>query len=176
MKREFSSLTTQEALHVAIFIEERNADIYQQFAEMFAEFRDPESLEIAGVFWDMASEERRHGTTLLERYFERFGIQPCAITEDEISDFIEVPRLENGDLFAVSRAKLAAPPRHMAFDVAIQAENSAMRYYHRLIESTADEQLCELYRELCEFEGEHLRYLVRKKNEARSAAAETEEA
>ena len=29
MKREFTSLTPQEALHVAIFIEERNAELYQ---------------------------------------------------------------------------------------------------------------------------------------------------
>src|SRR6516164_7254022 len=62
MKRDFASLSTQEALHVAIFIEERNAEIYHQFAEMFAEFRDPESLEIAAAFWDMATEERKHGT------------------------------------------------------------------------------------------------------------------
>ena len=45
MKRDFASLTAQEALHVAIFVEERNAEIYHQFAEMFAEFHDPESLE-----------------------------------------------------------------------------------------------------------------------------------
>ena len=49
MKRDFASLSAQEALHVAIFIEERNAEIYHQFAEMFAEFRDPESLEIAAA-------------------------------------------------------------------------------------------------------------------------------
>jgi rubrerythrin len=174
MKREFSSLSTQEALHVAIFIEERNAEIYQQFADLFAEFRDPESLEIAGVFWDMSAEERKHGTQLLERYFERFGIRPCAITEDEIRDFIEVPRLDNGDLFAITRAKIANPPRHMAFDVAIQAENSAMRYYSRLVEQTEDEELCAFYRELAEFEGDHLRYLIRKKHEAKSAAGADE--
>jgi len=61
VKRSFASLTPQEALHVAIFIEERNAEIYRQFAEMFAEFRDPESLEIAAAFWDLFNEERRHG-------------------------------------------------------------------------------------------------------------------
>jgi rubrerythrin len=64
MKRDFASLTAQEALHVAVFIEERNANIYSQFAEMFAEFRDPESLEIAAAFWEMSNDERRHGTML----------------------------------------------------------------------------------------------------------------
>jgi len=58
MKRQFTSLTPQEALHVAIFIEERNSELYHRFAEMFVEFRDVESLEIASVFWDMAAEER----------------------------------------------------------------------------------------------------------------------
>ena len=31
MKRDFASLTPQEALHVAIFIEERNAEIYDRY-------------------------------------------------------------------------------------------------------------------------------------------------
>ena len=42
MQRAFSTLNAQEALHIAIFIEERNADIYHRFAEMFAEFHDAE--------------------------------------------------------------------------------------------------------------------------------------
>ena len=40
MKRAFPSLDPQEALHAAIFIEERNAQLYQRFAEMFMEFHD----------------------------------------------------------------------------------------------------------------------------------------
>jgi len=55
VKRDFVSLHAQEALHVAIFIEERNANIYHQFSEMFAEFRDPESLEMAAAFWEMSN-------------------------------------------------------------------------------------------------------------------------
>ena len=34
MKRDFAALSAQEAVHVAIFIEERNAEIYHQFAEI----------------------------------------------------------------------------------------------------------------------------------------------
>ena len=93
MKRDFASLTAQEALHVAIFIEERNAEIYTQFAELFAEFRDAESLQIAQVFHEMAEEERHHGTMLQERYFERYGTQHCIITEENIRELIEVPKL-----------------------------------------------------------------------------------
>src|SRR5437660_12251501 len=105
MKREFASLTPQEALHVAIFIEERNAEIYHQFAEMFSEFHDPESLEIASTFWDMANEERQHGTELQKRYFDRFGTRPCAVTEDDIREFIEVPGLEDVEIFTIRNLK-----------------------------------------------------------------------
>jgi rubrerythrin len=71
MRRTFASLNPQEALHVAIFIEERNAGIYHRFAEMFTQLRHPDSLEIASVFLDMAVEERRHSTMLQEKYQER---------------------------------------------------------------------------------------------------------
>ena len=71
MTRAFTSLNPQEALHVAIFIEERNAGIYQRFSEMFTEFRDPESLEIASVFWDMSVEEKLHSSLLQNRFQDR---------------------------------------------------------------------------------------------------------
>ena len=125
MKRDFVSLTAQEALHVAIFIEERNAEIYHQFAEMFAEFHEPESLEIASTFWDMANEERQHGTLLQKRYFDRYGTRPCAVTEEDIRDFIEVPRLENGDIFTISKLKVGRSPRQMALEIALAADSNA---------------------------------------------------
>jgi|SRR5438552_7626824 len=170
MKRDFASLTAQEALHVAIFIEERNAEIYHQFAELFAAFQDDESLEIAGTFWDMAAEERRHGTQLQQRYFDRYGTRPCAITEEDISDFIEVPQLKNGDIFAISRAKGGRSPREMALEVAIAAEQNATRYYARLVDLTQEQELRDVYREFVDFEGEHIDFLERKMAQARRAA------
>jgi len=173
MKRDFGSLTAQEALHVAIFIEERNAEIYHQFAEMFAEFRDPESLEIAAAFWDMATEERKHGTMLQKRYFDRFGTRPCAVTEEDISDFIEVPHLENGDIFTISKLKVGRSPREMALEIAMAAEQNALRYYHRLSEITEDSELKSLYRELVEFEAGHSDWLEKKLSEARRTSGGT---
>ena len=167
MKRDFASLSAQEALHVAIFIEERNADIYHQFAEMFAEFRDPESLEIAAAFWDLATEERKHGTELQKRYFDRYGNRPCATTEDEISDFIEVPKLENGEIFAFSRLNVGRSPRERALEIAAAAEKSAHRFYSRLIEITEDADLRALYREFVDLEMGHSDWLDRKLAEAR---------
>ncbi len=175
MKREFASLSPQEALHVAIFIEERNAEIYRQFAELFTDFHDSESAEIAKVFLDMEEEERSHGTELQERYFERYGTQACAITEDEISDLIEVPRLESGEIFAIARARAARLPAQKALEVALAAEKAALRYYVRLTEHTFDPELRALYLELGTFEGNHTSLLERKLEETRRALGEAGE-
>jgi rubrerythrin len=175
MKREFASLSAQEALHVAIFIEERNAEIYTQFAELFVEFRDPESLQIAQVFHDMAEEERHHGTMLQERYFERYGTQHCVITEEDIRDLIEVPKLTNGELFAIVRSNTTHSPKYKALEIALAAEEGAQRFYSRLIPQTKDGALKQVYGELADFEDGHSRWLRSKIQSARRDAG-TEEA
>ena len=173
MKRDFASLTAQEALHVAIFIEERNAEIYHQFGEMFAEFGDPESLEIATTFWDMVNEEREHGTLLQKRYFDRYGTRPCSVTEEDIGDFIEVPRLENGEIFTFSQLKVGRSPRQMALEIAVAAEQNAVRYYTRLAETTEDPDLRSLYRELMDFEANHSGWLEKKVADTRRTSGGT---
>jgi rubrerythrin len=158
MTRTFASLNPQEALHVAIFIEERNAGVYHRFAEMFTEFRDPDSLEIASVFWDMAVEEKRHSSVLQEKYQERFGNASCVLTEEDIQDMIEVPRLDDGDVFEANEtAKTSA--RERAMRVALAAEQSAQNYYSRLAEVTKDGALRRLYNELATMEDGHVAYL-----------------
>lgn len=172
MKREFTSLTPREALHVAIFIEERNADIYRQFAELFDGFLDPESNEIAKTFSDMAEEEHRHGAALQRRYVERYGPEPCAITEEEIRDTIEVPRFPNGNIFAIARAQVSPVPRNQALQIALAAEKSALKFYNRLVETTNDGELRGLYEELANDEDDHTRLLAKRLNqEMRSTGA-----
>lgn len=161
MKRSFTSLSVQEALHVAIFIEERNAEFYHRFAEMFVEFRDLESLEIAGVFWDMAVEETHHSTKLQELYTERFGNTACAVTEDDIAEIIELPRLEDGDVLS-SDPSNSTTARERALHVALSAELSARRFYTNIADHTTDAKLRKLYKELAEFETDHVEFLERK--------------
>jgi len=158
MTRFFSSLNPQEALHVAIFVEERNAAIYQRFAEMFAEFGDPESAEIAAVFWDMSVEEKRHSSLLQMNYQERFGNASCALTEDDLNEMIEVPRLESSGVLVPGEFD-AATPRERALKVALDAERSAHRFYSDLIDATSDGPLRRLYIELSTMEDGHVSYL-----------------
>jgi rubrerythrin len=163
MKRSFLSLSPQEALHVAIFVEERNAELYHRFAEMFVEFRDIESLEIAGVFWDMAVEEHHHSTRLQTLYSERFGNAACAITERDIEEIIEVPKLDDGKVLTAISSDV--PPRERAMQVALRAEQNARQYYADIAEHTPDSKLNKLYKELAEFETDHVEFLERKLSE-----------
>jgi rubrerythrin len=160
MQRAFSTLNPQEALHVAIFIEERNAGIYHRFAEMFTEFRDSESLEIASVFWDMAVEEKRHSGILQGKYQERFGNASCAMTEEDLQEMIEVPRLEDADLFAADPTTQNGA-REKALQVALAAETGAHDFYTKLVEHTEDGPLRRFYTELSIMEDGHVVYLQR---------------
>ena len=162
MKRSFASLNPQEALHVAIFIEERNAELYHRFAEMFIEFRDSESLEIASVFWEMAAEEKNHSTALQDKYIEEYGNSRCALTEEDLVEWIEVPKLEDGDVFAATSEGRTTNPRARALQVALTAELSAQRYYSDLAQKTQEGTLRRLYRELAEMEDGHVAYIQRK--------------
>ncbi len=163
MKREFSSLSAREALNVAIFIEQRNADLYRQFGELFEGFHDPESCEIASTFWDMAEEEERHGSTLKQRYLERFGRHlPTYISEEEIRDKIEVPKILTGEIFDIARAQVSQVPRNRALEIALAAEQSAMKFYGRLVSITDDTDLRTLYEELANLEDDHVRSLQRR--------------
>jgi rubrerythrin len=159
MKRSFTSLNPQEALHVAIFIEERNAELYHRFAEMFVEFRDSESLEIASVFWEMAAEEKSHSSALQDKYIEEYGNSRCALTEEDLVEWIEVPKLEDGDIFAATGDGRTTNPRGRAMQVALTAELSAQRYYSDLAEKTPEGKLRRLYRELAEMEDSHVAYI-----------------
>ncbi len=160
MQRPFASLNSQEALHAAIFVEERNAGVYHRFAEMFTEFRDADSLEIASVFWDMAVEEKRHSSALQEKYEERFGSGSCTLTEEDLQEMIEVPKLEDADVFA-ARPMPQNIARERALQVALAAETSAHDFYSKLVKQTEDASLRRLYNELSVMEDAHVVYLQR---------------
>src|SRR5581483_9573455 len=135
MKRSFSSLSPREALHSAILIEQRNAQIYHRFAEMFAEFGDAESLEVSTAFWEMAVEERGHEAMLQQRYCEQYGEEGCSLTEEELLESIEAPKLESGDLFSIDYRGITG--RERALQVALHAEVSAQNFYAKLADHTA---------------------------------------
>jgi rubrerythrin len=168
-KRYFATLTTQEALHVALLIEARNARIYQQFAELFGSFSDQDSQAIAAVFTEMAEEEEAHGAELQARYVARYGEAECDVTPDDVQDLVELPRVPDGSIFAIARAGAATAPRTQALAIALATEEGALRFYVRMAETTDDPELNLLYQELGRFEGEHVYELRKRITQARNS-------
>jgi len=160
MQRSFVSLTPQEALQVAISIEDRNAELYHRFAEMFTEFGDKESLEIAAVFWEMAVEERGHSWQLKQRHAELYGDVAPTITEHDLAEIVEVPKLDDGDVFAAPNATV--PGRVRALNVALQAELGAQAFYEKLVKQTPEGPLRDIFRYLGQMEDGHVTYLEQK--------------
>jgi rubrerythrin len=158
VKRNFSSLTGPEALRIAIAIEDRNAETYRQLADLFSHFC-PESLAIASTFCELADTERQHSVALSTRYFERFGTVNAGIAEEDIRDFIEVPRFEVADIVAAVETGSPGSARRIALEIAAAAERSALHYYERLAALSLDLQMKSLYQEFAAFEQEHTDWL-----------------
>ena len=159
MQRSFTNLTPQEVLQVAISIEDRNAGLYHNFAEMFTEFADSESLEIATVFWEMAVEERSHAWQLKQKYEELYGEFVSSITEQELLEIIEVPKLDSGGVFDPANQM---PGRTRALTVALQAEIAAQQFYEKLAQRTPAGALRDAFNYLAQVEDNHVSYLENK--------------
>ncbi len=159
MLRSFTSLTPAEALQAAISIEQRNAEVYHRFAEMFTEFGDAESQEIASVFWEMAVEEQGHRSLLEEKYAQTYGPLSSTLTEDELNEMVEVPKLDDDDIFT-SLGTLSA--RDRALSVALRAEVGAQDFYEKLVKRTPDGPLRQVFKDLARMEDGHVAYLESK--------------
>ena len=157
MPRSFAVLTPSEVLQAAISIEVRNAEVYHRFAQMFTEFGDEESLEIASVFWEMAVEEQGHRSLLEEKHMQAYGALTDTLTENELNELVEVPKLDHADIFA---GTLSA--RERALQVALQAEIGAQEFYEKLVEKTPEGTLRDVFKYLARMEDGHVAYLESK--------------
>ena len=146
MKRDFSELSPREALWVAVGIEERNTQIYRNYSSMFREF----DAETAAIFEEMAAEECQHQQALEDRYHQLFGSEPGTLTPNDVEQLIEAPVVRDGELFIYEGITLRE-----ALEVGLRAEREARDFYRRLVQTTADPALVELYRELAETENDH---------------------
>jgi rubrerythrin len=82
--KALSELTEREVLALAIASEEEDSRIYQSFADRLR----PEFKASAGVFDDMALEERGHRDSLYAAYRERFGENLPPIRREDVRGFM----------------------------------------------------------------------------------------
>ena len=158
MKRDFCSLSAAEALRIAILIEERNAQIYQELAELFLQFC-PDFPSLATSFFELETAERLHARKLSVRFRQRYGNLTPPIAEEEIRDFIEVPKFDVANVLTAVEKGRPGSARHIALEIANAAERSALYFYNRLAANTPDPELKSLYEEFVAMEQEHVNSL-----------------
>src|SRR5690348_11282394 len=87
--RNFSDLTEQEVLALAISLEEDDERTYDNYAH-YLETNYPDT---ANIFRDMADEEAGHRRRLIELYQKRFGEFIPMIGRHEVRGFMHRPSI-----------------------------------------------------------------------------------
>jgi len=148
---DFARLKLQDALDLAILIEEEAEERYLEFADQMEAFFTPEA---ARFFRFMAGNEAKHGRELSVRRKERFGDAPVTIDRSMLWD-VEAPAYDKARAFITPRAVLR---------IAMESEIKAHDYFAAAIPHVQDTDVKKLFEELRLEEVEH-QELVRKELE-----------
>ncbi len=141
--KALSELTEREVVALAIANEEEDSRIYQSFADRLkADF--PAS---AGLFDDMADEERHHRNSLYELYRTRFGEHLPPIRREDVRGF-----LRRRTVWWTPNLDVAKMRREAEL-----MELQAAKFYERAAGQTKDVSVRELFVHLAEVERGHER-------------------
>jgi len=140
--KRFAELSEQEILALAISSEDEDSRIYRGFAQGLRE-QFPSS---AKVFDEMADEEIRHRTMLIDMHREKFGDYLPLIRRQDVKGFVHhsKPLWLMRPLGLVEVGKFA---ERMEFE--------AERFYRKSAEAARDISIRKLLTELAEIESEH---------------------
>ena len=139
--KSFSELTEQEILALAITSEDEDSRIYRGFA---IGLRDHYPVS-AKVFDEMAEEEVRHRTMLIELYQKKFGEYLPLIRRQDVKGF-----MKRKPLWLAPRPSLEETRKH-----AEQMEFEAERFYRKAADAARDASVRKLLLELAEIEAQH---------------------
>jgi rubrerythrin len=135
-------LSLQDALDLAILIEDEAMERYQEFAHQMETHRTPEA---AQFFRYMVENEAKHGRELQARRTERFGAAPVKVGRDQLWD-VEAPVYDAVRAFMTPR---------MAMETALAAEVKAYEFFDRALGAITDPEVKALFLELRNEEREH---------------------
>jgi rubrerythrin len=140
---DFSSLALQDALDLAISIEEEAKERYEQFAKITG---GRYTGDAADMFRQMAGYEAKHWAELARKRRELFGNAPRRITPDAIDD-VEAPDRGAPRTFMSAR---------QAVEVALAAELKAHDFYDEALAHVKDPSVRTLFEELLQEEKRHV--------------------
>ncbi|HET8540462.1 MAG TPA: ferritin family protein [Anaeromyxobacter sp.] len=141
---DFRSLSLQDALDLALSIEEEAKERYEQFARITG---GRYAGDASDMFRQMAGYEAKHRAELDRKRRELFGDAPRRITPDAIDD-VEAPDRGQPRTFMSAR---------QAVEVALAAEMKAHDFFDEALQDVTDPSVRRLFEELREEEKRHVK-------------------
>jgi rubrerythrin len=139
--KPLSELTEREVLALAIASEEEDSRIYQTFAD---QLREPYP-HSAGMFDEMAEEERGHRTMLYSLYREKFGEHLPPIRREDVKGFLKRRPVWLTKNLSVDKMRQEAEIMEL----------QAAKFYEKAATQTLDVSVRELLLRLAEIERGH---------------------
>jgi rubrerythrin len=144
---DFAQLSLDDALDLAVLVEEEARERYDDFADFLERRYTPEA---ALFFRFMARNEERHRKELVDKRRARFGILPSRLTRAAVFE-IEAPAYDEMTAFMTPRE---------ALHVVLRAERHAYHFYSEALAHLRDPAVTALFRELRDEEVEHQRLVL----------------
>jgi rubrerythrin len=132
---DFASLNLQDALDLAVLVEEEARDRYDELAEQMTQFRTPGAAEF---FSKMVRIEELHRVQLRKKREAQFGQAPVAVKRSQLYD-VEAPDLDAVRVFMSPRQALGA---------AMESEKKAHAFFAGAAMAVKDPATRALFEEL----------------------------
>ena len=132
---DFAKLTLQDALDLAILVEEEAQERYLEFVDQMEKHH---TREAAGFFAAMARNEQKHGEELRARRRSLFGDAPSRMKRSMLWD-VEAPDYDQTRAFMSAR---------QAMEVALRSETKAHEFFVQAIPYLEDPEVRKLFQEL----------------------------
>lgn len=143
---DFTTLSLQDALDLAVLIEKEAAERYQELADQLSMHHTEEAAEF---FRLMVVNETRHGSELAERRKSLFGGAPSRVEQSMLWE-VEAPEYEKVRVFMTVED---------ALNVALQSEEKAALFFSNAMPHLRDAGVRKLFEELHEEEIQHQKYV-----------------
>jgi erythrin-vacuolar iron transport family protein len=143
---DFSKLSLQDALDLAILIEEEAQRRYEDFTEQVGGRYKGDA---ADMFRMMASAEAKHGAELSERRRALFKDAPRNLSLEQLDD-VEAPDRGKPRVFMSAR---------QAMEVALSSEEKAWAFFDQAMKHVQDPGVRKLFEELRDEEQQHQRFV-----------------
>jgi rubrerythrin len=132
---DFAALTLQDALDLAILVEEEAQERYLEFVDQMEKHHTKDAAQFFGA---MAGNEQKHGDALRARRRSLFGNAPSRMKRSMLWD-VEAPDYDQPRAFMSAR---------QAMDVALAGETKAHEFFVKAIPHVSDPEVKRLFEEL----------------------------